>query len=151
MVSGKAILGAITGGIVGYFGTGILSFFLFDGVGKEIMIFGVIVAFISAPIGYMVSSPSKQNKSSYGQEELENIEIPDYKKVELQKIARRSTGSTFLVTLVIPSLGYYLVGREGLAAVCFFTGHFGLLAHIFGPFHTRKIVKEAQQQLERAG
>lgn len=75
-------------------------------------------------------------------------ELNEYQKYEFQKIAARGKNTTTLVALVYPPAAYYLVGKTGIAALCFFTAHFGLLAHIVAPFHTRRIIKKSRKQVD---
>lgn len=75
-------------------------------------------------------------------------QLNEYQKHKYQKIASRGKNTTTLVALVYPPAAYYLVGKTGIAALCFFTAHFGLLAHIVAPFHTRRIIKKSRKQVD---
>ncbi|WP_096389419.1 hypothetical protein [Halopenitus persicus] len=74
-------------------------------------------------------------------------QLNEYQQYELQKVAARGKNTTTLVALVYPPAAYYLVGKTGIAALCFFTAHFGLLAHIVAPFHVRRIITNSRRQV----
>lgn len=77
-------------------------------------------------------------------------QLNDYQKYELQKVAARGKNTTTLVALVYPPAAYYLVNKKGIAAFCFLTAHFGLLAHLVAPFHTRRVITKSREQLNAA-
>jgi len=78
-------------------------------------------------------------------------DLPTGRKRELQKIARKSPGTLMIVTFLWPSAGYVMVDEIGWAAICFLTGHYGLLGYIVAPFHVKGFVTNARQELETHG
>lgn len=72
-------------------------------------------------------------------------------KHELQKIARKDTTTVMLASFFLTPAGYIMVGKMGLALVNFFTLNYFFLGFLIVPFHTRKIIREARQDLERNG
>jgi len=78
-------------------------------------------------------------------------DLPAGRKRELQKIARKSPGTLMIVTFLWPSAGYVMVDEIGWAAICFLTGHYGLLGYIVAPFHVKGFVTNARQELETHG
>lgn len=78
-------------------------------------------------------------------------ELPDDKRYELQQVADTNVFSTALLSLFLPPVGYYMVGREKLALFAFITGFFAGLGILLAPFHTRSIILNARSTLERHG
>lgn len=89
------------------------------------------------------TSPQTNTDSDY--------EIPDAKQYELEKIANKDVTTVMAVSFLLTPLGYYMVGKTGLAVINLLTFNYLLLGWIIVPFHTRKIIKEARTELHRAG
>ncbi|WP_247001091.1 zinc ribbon domain-containing protein [Halosolutus gelatinilyticus] len=88
------------------------------------------------------------------QQEAENgtiSNLPDAKQYELEKIANKDTITVMLVSFLLTPIGYYMVGKTGLAIINFLTLNYLLLGPILVPFHTRKIIKDAREELLQAG
>lgn len=81
----------------------------------------------------------------------DGLDLPDARVYELQKVARKDTTTVMLVSFLLTPVGYWMVGKTGLAIINFLTLNYFLLGIIIVPFHTRSIIKDAREQLERAG
>lgn len=77
--------------------------------------------------------------------------LPDAKQFELEKIANKDTTTVMLVSFLLTPLGYYMVGKTGLAIINFLTLNYFLLGIVIVPFHTRSIIRDARSELRRAG
>lgn len=77
--------------------------------------------------------------------------LPDAKQFELEKIANKDTTTVMLVSFLLTPLGYYMVGKTGLAIINFLTLNYFLLGIIIVPLHTKKIIQDARSELRRAG
>jgi RNA polymerase subunit RPABC4/transcription elongation factor Spt4 len=77
--------------------------------------------------------------------------LTDIDKRELQKIARKDTTTVMLASFFLTPVGYIMIGKTGLALVNFFTLNYFLLGPFIVPFHTRKIIRESREDLERNG
>lgn len=78
-------------------------------------------------------------------------ELSDRRQYELEKVASKDITTTILWSLLITPVGYLKVGKTGLALLNFFTMNYLLLGFIIVPFHTRKMIKDAREELRRAG
>jgi len=78
-------------------------------------------------------------------------ELPDQQRYKLEKVAQKSPVVAALLGLLISPLGYYYVGRTGLAIINLLTLNFLLLGVIVVPIHSRKIINDAQSELQRYG
>ncbi|WP_222919401.1 zinc ribbon domain-containing protein [Natrinema sp. SYSU A 869] len=88
------------------------------------------------------------------QEEAEDggdYTIPDAKQFEFEKIANKDITTIMLVSFLLTPVGYYMVGKTGLAIINFLTLNYFLLGIVIVPFHTRKIIKDSRSELRRAG
>jgi len=135
------LLSKLVGVIVGAVGGTVIGYGLFV-LGVDLGIPGWPFIAVGAVIGFVVAPASES--------ESRTVELNEYQEYELQKVAERGKNTTTLVTAVFPPAGYYLVGKTGIAALCFFTAHFGLIGHIVGPWHTRRVIKKARQKLDSA-
>lgn len=77
--------------------------------------------------------------------------LTEVDKRELQKLARKDASTVMLVSFFLTPAGYIMVGKIGFAVLNFFTLNYFFLGFIIVPFHTRKIIREARQDLERNG
>lgn len=77
--------------------------------------------------------------------------LPESRKYELQKLARKDKTTTAIVGFLISPVGYIMVGKTGLAVINFFTLNYFLLGVIAVPIHVSKIIENARQELERHG
>lgn len=80
-----------------------------------------------------------------------SIDLPDMRKHELEKIVSKDKLTVILLSIFLTPLGYYWVGKTGLALVNFFTLNYFLLGPIVVPIHTHKIIENAKDELRAAG
>lgn len=80
-----------------------------------------------------------------------NSELPEARKYELQKVARKSQTTIPIIGFLIPFVGYIMVGKNGLAILNILTLNYLLLGFLIVPFHTYKIIDNAQDELARHG
>lgn len=78
-------------------------------------------------------------------------DLAEARKYELQKIARKDTSTAMIVSFLVTPLGYYMVGKVGLAIINLLTFNYLLLGPIIVPFHTRSIIHTARRRLEQNG
>ena len=78
-------------------------------------------------------------------------DIPESRKYELQKIAAKDTSTVMIVSFLITPAGYYMVDKLGLALINLVTLNYLLLGPLIVPFHTRKIIRDSREELERRG
>lgn len=88
---------------------------------------------------------------SQGNQEGPDSEMPEARKYELQKLARKSQTTIPIIGFLIPFVGYIMVGKNGLAILNILTLNYLLLGFIIVPFHTYKIIENAQDELARHG
>ena len=81
----------------------------------------------------------------------EEYTLPDAKQYELEKIANKDVTTVMAVSFLLTPLGYYMVGKTGLAIINFLTFNYLLLGIILVPLHTKKIIEDARSELRRAG
>lgn len=84
-------------------------------------------------------------------EEDSGYTIPEGERYDLEKVANKSPLTIGIVSFLITPLGYYLIGKTGLAIINLLTLNYLLLGPIVVPFHTYKIINDAQDELRRAG
>lgn len=77
--------------------------------------------------------------------------VPDSKVYELQKIARKDTTTAILLSILVTPAGYVYVGKPVLAILNFLTFNYFLLGFVIVPFHTRKLIREARDELQAHG
>lgn len=80
-----------------------------------------------------------------------SIEMSDRRQYELEKMASKDITTTMLWGLLLTPVGYLKVGKTGLAVLNFLTFNYILLGFIIVPLHTRKMIKDAREELRRAG
>ena len=73
------------------------------------------------------------------------------RQYELEKIAGKNTSTIILVSLFVTPLGYWMLGKTGLAIVNFVTFNYFLLGPIVVPIHCYQIIQNAEDELHRAG
>lgn len=78
-------------------------------------------------------------------------ELPDARKYELQKIARKDQTTVAIVSFLLTPAGYLMVGKTGLAIINLLTLNYLLLGIILVPIHTWKIIGNAREELQRHG
>lgn len=78
-------------------------------------------------------------------------DLPEARKYELQKIARKDKTTVAVVSFLISPVGYLMVGKTGLAIINFLTLNYFLLGIILVPIHTWKIIGNSQDELQRHG
>lgn len=83
--------------------------------------------------------------------DFDTLDIPDSRVYELQNVARKDTTTVMLVSFLLTPAGYLMVGKTGLAIINFLTLNYFFLGFLIVPFHTRSIIRDAREQLERAG
>lgn len=84
-------------------------------------------------------------------QESSSSELPDARKYELQKIARKDQTTVAIVSLLITPVGYLMIGKTGLAIINFLTFNYFLLGFVVVPIHTWKIIGNAREELQRHG
>ncbi len=77
--------------------------------------------------------------------------LPDSRVYELQKLARKDVGTAIALGFLLTPAGYWYVDEVGLAVLNFLTFNYLLLGFIIVPIHSRKIIKDARQELEVHG
>ncbi|WP_273836134.1 hypothetical protein [Halococcus sp. PRR34] len=85
------------------------------------------------------------------QKQGSSIEISDRRQYELEKMASKDITTTMLWGLFLTPIGYLKVGKTGLAVLNFLTFNYILLGFVIVPLHTRKMIKDAREELRRAG
>lgn len=85
------------------------------------------------------------------QESNSGYTIPDHKQFEYEKIANKDTTTVMIVSFLLTPIGYYMVGKTGLAIINLLTLNYFFIGPLIVPFHTRKIIKDAKSELRRAG
>lgn len=82
--------------------------------------------------------------------ESQLADLNDFQQRKLEKIANKDITTIMVVSFLLTPLGYWMVGKKGLAAVNLLTFNYLLLGIIVVPLHTRKIIKDAREELRRA-
>lgn len=77
--------------------------------------------------------------------------IPEARRYELEKIANKDKTTTMLVGFFLSPVGYIMLGKWGLAILNFITLNYFLLGIIIVPFHCKKIIDDANEELHMAG
>lgn len=77
--------------------------------------------------------------------------ISDRRQYELEKIASKSTTSVMLWGFFVTPVAYLKLGKTGLAVLNFVTLNYLLLGFLVVPFHARKMITDAREELRRAG
>lgn len=94
----------------------------------------------------------KENKSEQTQQTTQTTnDITDRRQHELETIASKDKTTVALVSFFITPLGYWMIGKKGLAAINFFTLNYFLLGPFIVPIHTYKMIDDAENELRRAG
>jgi short subunit fatty acids transporter len=78
----------------------------------------------------------------------EDSSTSDRRKRELEDIVHQNKTTVILLSIFVTPLGYYWVGKTGLALLNFFTFNYLFLGPIIVPFHTNKIMNDAQKELD---
>jgi predicted RNA-binding Zn-ribbon protein involved in translation (DUF1610 family) len=84
-------------------------------------------------------------------QESSNSKLPEGRKYELQKLARKDKTTVAIVSFLLTPVGYLMVGKTGLAVINFLTFNYLLFGIIIVPFHTMSIIDDAREELERYG
>lgn len=77
--------------------------------------------------------------------------LSDRRQYELEKIASKNVTTVMLWGLLLTPVAYLKVGKTGLALLNFLTLNYGLTGFIVVPLHTRKMIKDAREELRKAG
>lgn len=77
--------------------------------------------------------------------------LSDRRQYELEKIASKDITTTVLWGIFVTPVAYLKVGKTGLALLNLCTLNYILLGWIIVPFHTRKMIKDAREELRKAG
>lgn len=78
----------------------------------------------------------------------ETSSIPPGRKYSLKKAASKSRVTAALLGFLISPLGYYYVGRTGLALVNLLTLNYFLVGFLVVPLHTWFIIGNARDELD---
>jgi len=79
------------------------------------------------------------------------IEIPDEKKYELAKQARKNRALAALLGLFLSPFGYLYVNEGGWALFNFLTFNYLLFGFIIVPLHSVSKIETARSELNEAG
>ena len=74
-----------------------------------------------------------------------------YYEYKDQKLASKNRLVVAIVSFLLPPVGYWLVGRTGLAVICLFTGAFVLTGIVIVPIHTWVIISGARKRAKMSG
>jgi hypothetical protein len=85
------------------------------------------------------------------QADSSQADIPDIRRHELEKIANKDKTTVIIVSILLTPVGYYMLGKTGLALLNFFTLNYILLGPVIVPIHANKIINDAQEELRQAG
>lgn len=77
--------------------------------------------------------------------------MAERRKFELEKMASKDATTMALVGFLISPLGYWMLGKTGLAIVNVLTFNYFLLGFLIVPFHCYSLVNDAKEELRRAG
>jgi len=77
--------------------------------------------------------------------------MPESRKYELQKIARKDKTTVAVVGFLLSPVAYLMVGKTGLAIINFLTLNYFLLGIIVVPIHSMRIIDNAREELHRNG
>lgn len=74
-----------------------------------------------------------------------------HRQRELKKIANEDKTAVMLISFFLTPVGYWMIGKTGLALINFFTLNYFLLGPLIVPFHCHKIMEDAKDELRRSG
>lgn len=80
-----------------------------------------------------------------------NVDLTERRQYELEKIASKDKTTIILLGIFITPLGYWMIGKKGLALVNFITLNYFLLGWIIVPIHCNKMINDARKELRLAG
>ena len=95
--------------------------------------------------------PSEVDGQNVKSAENVGSSLTEQRQYELEKIAGKNTSTIILVSLFVTPLGYWMLGKTGLAIVNFVTFNYFLLGPIVVPIHCYQIIQNAEDELHRAG
>jgi len=74
-----------------------------------------------------------------------------HRQRKLEKIANEDKTAVMLMSFFLTPVGYWMIGKTGLALINFFTFNYFLLGPLIVPFHCHKIMEDAKDELRRSG
>lgn len=74
-----------------------------------------------------------------------------HRQRELEKIANQDKTAVMLMSFFLTPVGYWMIGKTGLALINFFTFNYFLLGPLIVPLHCHKIMEDAKDELRRSG
>lgn len=77
--------------------------------------------------------------------------LPDHREYDLKRLAEKDTTAVLLVAFLVSPVGYWMVGKKGLAIVNVLTFNFLLLGPLIVPIHCHRIIENAKDELRRNG
>jgi len=93
--------------------------------------------------------PESEQQSDVAQEKSSGL--PDERRYELKKIARKSKPVTAILGFLISPVGYLMLGKTGLAIINLLTANYLLFGIIIVPIHTWRIISNAREELRAYG
>lgn len=93
--------------------------------------------------------PESESQTDTVQEDSSGL--PEQRRYELQKLARKSKPVTAILGFLISPVGYLMVGRTGLAIINLLTANYLLFGFIIVPIHTWRIISNAREELRAYG
>jgi hypothetical protein len=74
-----------------------------------------------------------------------------HRQRELEKIASQDKTAVMLMSFFLTPVGYWMIGKTGLALINFFTFNYFLFGPLIVPIHCHKIMEDAKDDLHRSG
>lgn len=96
-------------------------------------------------------SDAETDTDTGSESSTDGTDLSDSRRRELEGIAESNMMTVMLLGVFISPLGYYWIGKNGLAILNFVTLNYLLLGIIIVPLHCRKLIKDARDELRRAG
>jgi len=94
----------------------------------------------------------KQSDDSTGQQQQSTQQATvGHRQRELEKIASQDKTAVMLMSFFLTPVGYWMIGKTGLALINFFTFNYFLLGPLVVPIHCHKIMEDAKDELRRSG
>lgn len=92
----------------------------------------------------------KPSDTSTGQQSTQQATV-GHRQRELEKIANQDKTAVMLMSFFLTPVGYWMLGKTGLALINFFTFNYFLLGPLIVPIHCHKIMEDAKDDLRRSG
>lgn len=99
----------------------------------------------------MEDAMSDTDTDTGSESSTDSTDLSESRRRELEGIAESNMTTVMLLGVFISPLGYYWIGKNGLAILNFVTLNYLLLGIVIVPLHCRKIIKDARDELRRAG